>query len=71
MDYQFLLGRSFRIQDVIYTASALGRADGVAIVRATAEVDGEPVMNTFPAQVIVGHLLCDEEIELKEVSFAL
>ncbi len=70
MDYQFLLGRSFRLQHQIYEVSALGKDNGVAIVRASTRVGGEEVMRIFPAHLVLGHLECDEEIELKEVSFA-
>ena len=70
MDYQFLLGRAFRFKDLDFVASALGTADGVTIVRASTTVNGEPVMETFRASEVIHHLVCDEEIELREVSFA-
>ena len=70
MDYRFLLGRAFRLQNQTYVASALARADGVEIVRATTRVDGEQVMRTFPASMVLDHLLYDEEIELRPVAFA-
>lgn len=70
MDYQILLGRTFRLQNQDYVADALGKADGIAIVRASARIDGEEVMRSFPAHTVIEHLLCDEEIELSEVSFA-
>jgi len=34
VDYRFLLGRAFKLQDQTYVASALGRANDVEIVRA-------------------------------------
>ncbi len=69
MDYQFLLGRMFRLQNQDYVADALGKADGIAIVRASASIDGEEVMRSFPAHLVIEHLLCDEEIELSGVAF--
>ncbi|HTK96774.1 MAG TPA: hypothetical protein VL379_02015 [Pseudomonadales bacterium] len=70
MDYRFLLGRAFKLQDQTYVASALGKANGVEIVRATARVNGEQVMRIFPARMALDHLLYDEEIELCPVAFA-
>ena len=70
MDYRFVLGRAFKLHNQTYVASALGTADGVPIVRAATRVDGEQVMQVFPASMVVDHLLCDEEIELCPVSFA-
>ena len=66
-DYQFLLGKIFRLQNQLYIASALSRSDGVDIVRATTQVQGEDVMRCFPAHLVVEHLVYDEEIELGEV----
>ena len=70
MDYQFLLGRAFSIEDQTYVVSALSQADGQAIVRAGARIEGEQVMRVFPADTAFRHLLFDEEIELKSVLFA-
>jgi hypothetical protein len=70
VDYQFLLGRSFRLQNHVYVASALGKTDGTTIVRASTQIDGEEAMRIFPAQLVLEHLICDEEIELREVTFA-
>jgi hypothetical protein len=70
VDYRFLLGRAFRLQDQTYIASALGNANGVEIVRAATRVDGEQVMRIFPASMVLDHLVCDEEIELCPVAFA-
>ena len=69
MDYQFLLGRAFNIDDQTYVVSALSQVDGQAIVRAGARIEGEQVMRAFPATVAARHLLCDEEIVLGVVSF--
>ena len=69
MDYQFLLGRAFNIDDQTYVVSALSQADGQTIVRAGARIEGEQVMRVFPATLACRNLLCDEEIELKVVSF--
>jgi hypothetical protein len=70
VDYRFLLGRAFRLQDQTYVVSALGKADGVDIVRAATRVDGQQTMRVYPAAMVVDNLLCDEEIELAPVSFA-
>jgi hypothetical protein len=69
VDYRFLLGRAFKLQDQTYVASALGNSNGVEIVRAATRVDGQQVMRIFPASMVVDHLLYDEEIELCPVSF--
>lgn len=66
VDYQFLLGKAFRLQDQVYVASALSRTGGVDIVRASTRVRGEDVMRTFPAHMVVEHLLCDEERPCRE-----
>jgi hypothetical protein len=70
VDYRFILGRAFQMEAQTYIASALGQADGVEIVRATAQIDGEQVMRVFPASSVVQHLLYDEEIVLSPVAFA-
>jgi len=70
VDYRFLLGRAFRLQDQTYIASALGTANGVEIVRAATHVNDEQVMRIFPASMVVDHLVYDEEIELRPVAFA-
>ncbi len=70
MDYRFLLGRAFKLQDQLYVASALGKGDSGEIVRATTRIHGQQVMRIFPAGMVVDHLLYDEEIELVPVSFA-
>lgn len=70
MDYRFVLGRAFVLEDQTYVASALGKANDVEIVRAATHVNGEQVMRIFPARVVVDHLLYDEEIELRPVAFA-
>jgi hypothetical protein len=70
VDYRFLLGRAFRLQDQTYVASALGKANDIEIVRATTRVNGEQVMRIFPASMVLDHLLYDEEIELCPVAFA-
>ncbi len=70
MDYRFVLGRAFKVKDQTYVASALGKSNGVEIVRAATRIDGEQVMQVFPATIVVEHLLYDEEIELCPVSFA-
>ncbi|MCX7065777.1 MAG: hypothetical protein NT024_14705 [Proteobacteria bacterium] len=70
MDYRFVLGRAFKLQSHTYVASALGKANGVAIVRAVTRVNGEQVMRVFPASMVVDHLVYDEEIELCPVAFA-
>lgn len=69
MDYQFLLGRAFRMRGQVYLASALGKANGQEIVRAVTRIDGEAVMRSFPARLVVDHLVVDEEIELGDVAF--
>ena len=58
------------MEDQTYIASALGTANDVEIVRATTHLNGEQVMRIFPAQVVVDHLLYDEEIVLSGVAFA-
>ena len=70
MDYRFVLGRAFVMEDQTYVASALGKANDVEIVRAATHVNGEQVMRIFPAHMVVDHLLYDEEIELRPVAFA-
>ena len=70
MDYRFLLGRAFKVEERTYVASALGKANDVEIVRAATRIDGEQVMRIFPASMVVDHLLYDEEIELAPVAFA-
>ena len=70
MDYRFLLGRAFRLQDQTYVVSALGTANEVEIVRAAAQIDGEQVMRIVPASMVLDHLVYDEEIELRPVAFA-
>jgi hypothetical protein len=70
VDYRFLLGRAFSIDERTYVASALGRADGVDIVRAATQINGEQVMRVFPANSVLEHLLYDEEIVLRPVAFA-
>ena len=68
VEYKFLLGKEFRLQDQLYVASALSCSDGVDMVRASTQVGGEDVMRCFPAHLVVDHLVCEEEIELGEVS---
>lgn len=68
MDYRFVLGRAFVMEDQTYVASALGRANDVDIVRAATNINGEQVMRIFPARVVVDHLLYDEEIELRPLA---
>ena len=70
MDYRFVLGRAFKVQDQTYVASALGKANGVEIVRAATRINGEQIMQVFPATIVVDHLLYDEEIVLCPVAFA-
>ena len=70
MDYRFILGRAFKVLDQTYVASALGKANGVEIVRAATRINGEQVMQVFPATIVVDHLLYDEEIVLCPVAFA-
>jgi hypothetical protein len=70
VNYQFLLGRTFSADEQTYLVSALGAADGQPIVRASARIDGEQVMRVFPADYVMRHLVIDEEIILREVSFA-
>jgi hypothetical protein len=70
VDYRFVLGRAFRMEDQTYVASALGNANGVEIVRAATHQNGEQVMRIFPASIVVENLLYDEEIELVPVAFA-
>lgn len=70
MDYRFLLGRAFKLQNQTYVASALGTANGVEIVRASSHVNGEQEMRIFPASTVLEHLVYDEEIELRPVAFA-
>lgn len=70
VDYQFLLGKAFRLQNQVYIASALSRSGDGEIVRASTKVRGEDVMRTFPAQLVLEHLICDEEIELAEVGLS-
>jgi hypothetical protein len=70
VDYRFVLGRAFVLEDQTYVASALGKANDVEIVRAATHVNGEQVMRIFPARMVVDHLLYDEEIELRPVAFA-
>ena len=70
MDYRFVLGRAFKVDNQTYVASALGKSNGVEIVRAATRVNGEQVMQVFPATTVVEHLLYDEEIVLCPVSFA-
>jgi len=70
VDYRFLLGRAFRLQDQTYVVSALGTANEVEIVRAAAQIDGEQVMRIVPASMVLDHLVYDEEIELRPVAFA-
>lgn len=67
VDYQFLLGKVFRLQDQVYIASALSCSDGIDVVRATTQMQGEDVMRCFPAHLVVEHLVYDEEIELGDV----
>lgn len=71
MDYRFVLGRAFQMEERTYIVSALGQADdGVDIVRATTQIDGEEVMRVFPASEVVDNLVYDEEIVLRPVAFA-
>jgi hypothetical protein len=70
VDYRFLLGKAFRLQDQVYIASAVSSSGDVDIVRASTRVRGEDVMRTFPAHIVVDHLVCDEEIELAEVGLS-
>ena len=70
MDYRFVLGRAFKVKDQTYVASALGKSDGIEVVRAATRVNGEQVMQIFPAATVVEHLLYDEVIELSPVAFA-
>jgi hypothetical protein len=58
------------MHDRTYVVSALGKSEDIEIVRAATRVDGEQAMHVFPAATVVGHLLCDEEIELAPVLFA-
>ena len=69
MDYQFLLGRAFRFHDQVYVASALGKRDGVEVVRGVTRVNGEAVMHTFPVESVLSHLVVEEEIEIADVNF--
>lgn len=69
VDYRFVLGRAFRLEDQTYVASALGKANGVDVVRAAARVNGEQVMRIFPANTVVDNLLYAEEIELAPVTY--
>jgi hypothetical protein len=68
VDYRFVLGRAFVLEDQTYVASALGKANDVDIVRAATNINGEQVMRIFPARVVVDHLLYDEEIELRPLA---
>ena len=70
MDYRFVLGRAFRLEEQTFVASALSISEGVDIVRASSTVNGEQVMRTFPARTVLDHLVYDEEIELAPVRFA-
>ncbi len=69
VDYQFLLGRPFRLNEQDFVASAIGVANGVTIVRASTTENGEPVMRIFPASQVLDCIVCDEEIELQELRF--
>jgi hypothetical protein len=70
VDYRFVLGRAFQMEERTYIVSALGQADGVDIVRATTQLNGEEVMRVFPASEVVENLVYDEEIVLRPVAFA-
>ena len=70
MDYRFLLGRDFRVNRQTFTVSALCRVNGIDVVRALPRGTAAPVLRLFPAHKVVDVLVCDEEIELREVSFA-
>ena len=70
MDYRFVLGRAFVVEEKTYVASALGKTNNVDIVRAATHVNGEVVMRNFPARLVVDHLVYDEEIVLRPVAFA-
>ena len=70
MDYRFVLGRAFKVEDQTYVASALGKANGVEIVRAATRINGEQAMHVFPASIVVDHLLYDEEIVVCPVAYA-
>jgi len=69
VDYQFLLGKAFRLQNQVYVASALGKSEGAEVVRAVTRVNGEAVMRTFLAAKVLRHLVVDEEIEIADVAF--
>ncbi len=70
MDYRFLLGRDFRLQARTFTVSAISKVNGIDVVRAMALDTEEPMMRLFPASKVLDYLVCEEEIELKDVSFA-
>ena len=70
MDYQFLLGRSFNFGDRDWVVEALGRANGRTIVRASPGGCDDAATREFPADLVCQHLLVDEVIELRLVSFA-
>jgi hypothetical protein len=70
VDYRFVLGRAFRLEEQTFVASALSVSEGEDIVRASSTVNGEQVMRVFPARTVLDHLVYDEEIELAPVRFA-
>ena len=70
VDYRFVLGRAFVVQDQTYIASALGKANGVDVVRAATRLNGEQISRIFPAATVVDNLLYAEEIELAPLRFA-
>jgi len=70
VDYRFLLGRDFRLQARTFTVSALCKVNGIDVVRAMALDTEEPMLRLFPARKVLDYLVCEEEIELKDVSFA-
>ncbi len=60
MNYEFLLGKLFRLDSQLFVVSALTERNGITMARVLARVDDSRLMLSLPARVVAQHLICDQ-----------
>lgn len=69
MDYQFLVGHKFSVDDQQYAVLEIVIRDQRVFVEADTTVDGKTIRRQFPAATAIESLLVEEEIELFSPNF--
>ena len=69
MDYGFLTGKTFAVNEDVFEVCEVSTLDTRAVVRAIDVSNGQLSGRTFPAEAVMAALVVDEEIELFPASF--